>query len=337
LMVIATSSRRAAVLCNEFLTKAIKKEYIARCSGAFPEGEVVVEQPMLTVDKQMGLNIVHAEGKYAKTIFNRLFYDEKTDSSVLHCQPVTGRSHQIRVHLQYLGYPIANDPVYCDKKVWGSKLGRGGLDFTALNPNTPPLETQGGPAEIPAEHSTSLNIASAKAPDIQIPTGFSGEALNLIATMHNGKAPGYKSQPGPLLVATEETKVARLPRETGEDIGMASPVPLTAEAVAIIAKLRNMKDENEDWSRWRDVIFQARKALIPQTVDEVTAIRPFTPAFQDLPDGSRILYCPDCYLPLHADPHPSNLYIFLHARRYSTAEWSFETEVPDWAQKGWEW
>ena len=41
----------------------VKKEYIARCSGEFLAEEVVVEQPLLTVDRQMGLNIVHPEGK----------------------------------------------------------------------------------------------------------------------------------------------------------------------------------------------------------------------------------------------------------------------------------
>ncbi|CAJ0927798.1 13346_t:CDS:2, partial [Entrophospora sp. SA101] len=40
-------------------------------------------------------------------------------------------THQIRVHLQYLGYPIANDPLYCNKKVWGSNLGKGGINEEA--------------------------------------------------------------------------------------------------------------------------------------------------------------------------------------------------------------
>ncbi|KAH9174417.1 hypothetical protein EDB89DRAFT_1952878 [Lactarius sanguifluus] len=60
----------------------------------------------------MGLNIVHPDGKICKTIFRRLHYDKNTNTSVLHCRPLTSRSHQIRVHLQYLGYSIANDPVY---------------------------------------------------------------------------------------------------------------------------------------------------------------------------------------------------------------------------------
>jgi tRNA pseudouridine synthase 9 len=63
LMIIGLSSPCAHVLSQEFVQGEIKKEYIARCSGEFPAEEVVVEQPLLTVDRQMGLNIVHPEGK----------------------------------------------------------------------------------------------------------------------------------------------------------------------------------------------------------------------------------------------------------------------------------
>lgn len=50
-------------------------------------------------------------------------------------------------------------------------------------------------------------------------------------------------------VLNGQTKL--LPRETGEDIGFASPVPLSAQAVKVITALRNMKDADEDWGRWR--------------------------------------------------------------------------------------
>jgi hypothetical protein len=63
LMIIGLSSPRAHTLSQEFVQGKIKKEYIARCSGEFPAEEVVVDQPLLTVDRQMGLNIVHPEGK----------------------------------------------------------------------------------------------------------------------------------------------------------------------------------------------------------------------------------------------------------------------------------
>ena len=52
------------------------------------------------------------EPKYAETEFEFLFYDEKSNTSVVKCYPKTGRTHQIRIHLRSLGYPIANDPCY---------------------------------------------------------------------------------------------------------------------------------------------------------------------------------------------------------------------------------
>ena len=55
------------------------------------------------------------------------------------------------------------------------------------------------------------------------------------------------------------------------------------------------------------------------------------------PGTSEPLYCPDCYLPLHPDPNPEKLYIFLHALRYTTSLGTFETEMPEWAAEGWEW
>ena len=48
-------------------------------------------------------------------------------------------------------------------------------------------------------------------------------------------------------------------------------------------------------------------------------------------------YCPECYLPIHPDPKPEKLYIFLHALRYTTSLGCFETEMPEWAAEGWEW
>ena len=52
------------------------------------------------------------EPKYAETEFEFLFYDEKSNTSVVKCYPRTGRTHQIRIHLRVLGFPIANDPCY---------------------------------------------------------------------------------------------------------------------------------------------------------------------------------------------------------------------------------
>ena len=58
---------------------------------------------------------------------------------------------------------------------------------------------------------------------------------------------------------------------------------------------------------------------------------------KELIEESGNLYCPECFLPLHPDPKPENLYIFLHALKYTTSLGEFKTEMPEWAAKGWKW
>ncbi len=48
-------------------------------------------------------------------------------------------------------------------------------------------------------------------------------------------------------------------------------------------------------------------------------------------------YCPECYLPLHPDPKPEKLYIFLHALKYTTSLGAYETNMPEWSEPGWDW
>lgn len=50
--------------------------------------------------------------------------DDEEGYSIVHCAPLTGRTHQLRVHLQFLGHPITNDPIYSNRRVFGPNLGR---------------------------------------------------------------------------------------------------------------------------------------------------------------------------------------------------------------------
>lgn len=62
--------------------------------------------------------------KPAQTAFSVVKYSKGTDSTIVMCQPVTGRTHQIRLHLQYLGHPIANDPSYGGDMFFGDANGQ---------------------------------------------------------------------------------------------------------------------------------------------------------------------------------------------------------------------
>jgi 23S rRNA-/tRNA-specific pseudouridylate synthase len=61
--------------------------------------------------------------KPAETAFCRISYDALTNTSLVLCRPKTGRTHQIRIHLQFLGYPIANDSNYGGTMWFGNEIG----------------------------------------------------------------------------------------------------------------------------------------------------------------------------------------------------------------------
>ena len=155
IMFIGKNPKAAEKISVQIKDRSVKKEYVARVIGEFPEGEVICEQPVMQISPKLGLNRARASGKEAQTVFKRLAYypptksdkaqkkvedvrterekmrDSKMDwkakegHSVVRCLPVTGRTHQLRVHLQFLGHPISNDPIYCNQRVFGPSLAAG--------------------------------------------------------------------------------------------------------------------------------------------------------------------------------------------------------------------
>jgi tRNA pseudouridine synthase 9 len=257
-------------------------------------GEFLVDQPLLTVDKQSGLVIVTPEGKEAKTTFNRLFYDESRDESVVSCKPLTGRSpsphllcllsrfssfsktnswqrtftfpsvaHQIRVHLQYLGHPIPNDPLYALESVWSANVNnaKGGIDLTpAENPiytpdyHPPAKEAPSSPTTATPEPSSSSTQAPAaeKEETIEgVDTDGVEHAKRIVAqrmtVLQEKKRAAEEAEEEKKTGVKAEKKL--MPRELGSDIGSSSPIKLSQEAIEIIRRLRRMKDEMEDWAR----------------------------------------------------------------------------------------
>lgn len=125
LMFLGKTAKAAEKMVAQIKNREVSKEYIAKVVGEFPCDEVVVDKPLFTYDPRVSLNIVDEKnGKEAKTIFKRLSFDG--EYSVVLCKPFTGRTHQIRVHLQYLGHPIINDPIYSSPDIWGDNIGKNG-------------------------------------------------------------------------------------------------------------------------------------------------------------------------------------------------------------------
>ncbi|KAM9902963.1 hypothetical protein OXX79_003656 [Metschnikowia pulcherrima] len=127
LMFLGKNAKGAESMVKQMRERSVRKEYIARVKGKFPLGSHTMDKPLTTASPKHALNVVDLEnGKPAETEFVRISHDAKSDTSIVKCHPLTGRTHQIRVHLQYLGHPIANDPIYSSEFIWGSpELGKG--------------------------------------------------------------------------------------------------------------------------------------------------------------------------------------------------------------------
>ncbi|MEB3752873.1 pseudouridine synthase [Acinetobacter sp. MD2(2019)] len=95
-----------------FQARQVNKHYIALVQGEIAENGCV-DVPLITDWENRPRQIVHFElGKSAQTLYERLDYDLTTDQSRVRLEPITGRSHQLRVHMQHLGHPIMGDKLY---------------------------------------------------------------------------------------------------------------------------------------------------------------------------------------------------------------------------------
>ncbi|XP_031563039.1 RNA pseudouridylate synthase domain-containing protein 2-like [Actinia tenebrosa] len=124
ILIFAKTLKKAQELEEQVRERRIRKEYVCRVQGDFPSEPIDCEQPILVVSHKIGVCRVSPNGKTCRTVFTKLHGNGK--SSVVQCIPYTGRMHQIRVHLQWLGYPIIDDPIY-NSPVWGTNRGKGGV------------------------------------------------------------------------------------------------------------------------------------------------------------------------------------------------------------------
>jgi hypothetical protein len=164
LIMAKTAAKARAIDFNADRSSAngVDKLYLCRVRGEFPYADriVRVDKPIETFSFQLGLTKIGGN-KQCETLFRRVTLEELkqqqevggkfcfdlnnenietiideslykysdqdgTKTSLVLCRPLSGRMHQIRVHLQYLGFPIINDLLYNVPDIWGSVNGQYG-------------------------------------------------------------------------------------------------------------------------------------------------------------------------------------------------------------------
>ena len=115
-MVFALTKAAQGNLGQQFEKRQTKKVYVARLSGLLEPKEGTVDLP-LCVDwpNRPRQHVNHEQGKPAQTDWRVIRHDGKTTRVRL--MPLTGRSHQLRVHMLALGHPILGDQIYAPDTV----------------------------------------------------------------------------------------------------------------------------------------------------------------------------------------------------------------------------
>lgn len=114
LLMIAKNDRSHQALAEELKDKKSLRKYLAIVHGNISNDRGVIEAPIGRSEKDRKKQAVTAKGKPAVTHFKVL--ERFGNYTLVELTLETGRTHQIRVHMAYIGHPVAGDPLYAPRK-----------------------------------------------------------------------------------------------------------------------------------------------------------------------------------------------------------------------------
>ncbi|MCE5471792.1 RluA family pseudouridine synthase [Staphylococcus pseudintermedius] len=130
LLMVAKNDVAHRSLVEQLMAKTVKRKYIALVHGHIPHEFGTIDAPIGRNKNDRQSMAVVDEGKEAVTHFNVI--ETFKNYTLVECELETGRTHQIRVHMKYIGYPLVGDPKYGPKKtleIGGQALHAGLIGF----------------------------------------------------------------------------------------------------------------------------------------------------------------------------------------------------------------
>lgn len=116
-LVVAKDDKTHELLSDMIKEKKVERTYLALVDGIIPHETGTIDAPIgRDIDNRQKMKVTDINSKNAITHFKVLKRFNNANQTLIECKLETGRTHQIRVHMAYIGYPIYNDPVYGKRK-----------------------------------------------------------------------------------------------------------------------------------------------------------------------------------------------------------------------------
>lgn len=123
LLLVAKNDTAHNLLAEAIAKKEVVREYIALVEGVILEDTATIDAP-IGRDKNNRKKMAVTSENSKDAITHIRVLERYNSSTLIRCKLETGRTHQIRVHLNYIGHPVVNDPVYGYKKLIDKDFGQ---------------------------------------------------------------------------------------------------------------------------------------------------------------------------------------------------------------------
>ena len=117
LMLLARGKEMERYLSILFQQRKVEKKYMAIVDGNVQPEMGEIDLPLITDwPNRPKQKVCYETGKASQTKYSVIFYDKESDTTKIELTPITGRTHQLRVHMQSIKHAILGDELYADEK-----------------------------------------------------------------------------------------------------------------------------------------------------------------------------------------------------------------------------